>query len=79
MQRVRSNTTVDARVALALEDLGSAGILKDATLAIGAQNLFDKKPPFVNLAHSNNGGGAYDPTLTNPIGRVFSLSLDKRF
>ena len=66
-------------VALALEDIGSSGLLKDATLSFGATNLTDKKPPFVNLAQSNNGGGAYDPTMASPLGRVVSVSLDKRF
>lgn len=78
-QRVRSHNTVDARVALALEDLAPLDLFKDTTLAIGATNLFDRKPPFVNVAQSPNGGGGYDPTLVNPVGRVVSISLDKRF
>lgn len=79
VQKVRSSTTVDARVALALEDLGSAGLLKNATLALSAQNLFNKKPPFVNIAQSSNVGGGFDATLTNPVGRLVSIALDKRF
>lgn len=79
VQTVRANNTLDLRIALALEDFGSSGLLKDATLSLGATNLTDKKPPFVNLAQSNNGGGAYDPTTASPLGRVISVSLDKRF
>jgi len=78
-QRVRSHSTVDARVALALEDLTGADLFKDTTLAIGATNLFDRKPPFVNVAQSANGGGGFDPTQVNPVGRIVSISLDKRF
>ncbi len=79
VQKVRAANTLDLRVALALEDLGSAALLKDTTLAIGVQNLMDKKPPFVNIAQSTNGGGGFDPTQTSPVGRLISLSLDKRF
>jgi iron complex outermembrane receptor protein len=74
-QEVSSYTTVDARVAYDV----STGFMKDATLALGVNNLFDRKPPFVNIAQSNNGGGGFDPTLTNPVGRIVSLSLNKRF
>lgn len=79
VQKVRAADTLDLRVALSLEDLGSADLLKDTTLAIGVQNLADRKPPFVNVAQSVNGGGGFDPTQTSPIGRLISLSLDKRF
>lgn len=79
VQRVRANTTLDARIAFALGELSRASILQDATLSLGAINLFDKKPPFVNVAQSNNGGGGFDPTQVNPVGRIVSISLDKRF
>lgn len=75
VQRVGSNTTIDARVAYEL----SGGWLDGTTLALSATNLFDRKPPFVNLAQSTNGGGGFDPTMVNPVGRVVSLSLNKRF
>jgi iron complex outermembrane receptor protein len=79
LQEVSSFTSVDARLAFDLSTLGSMGMLKDATLALGVTNLFDRKPPFVNVAQSNNGGGGFDPTTTNPVGRIISLSLNKRF
>lgn len=79
VQTVGAYTTVDTRVALALDSLGSAGLLRDATLALGVSNLFDKAPPFVNIAQSANGGGGFDPTQSNPVGRVISITLDKRF
>lgn len=76
VQRVAAYTSVDARVAYTLE---REGWLRDTTLALGLSNAFDKKPPFVNIAQSNNGGGGFDPTLASPIGRIVSLSLDKKF
>lgn len=75
VQKVASYTTIDARLAYEL----NSGILKDSTLALGVTNLFDRTPPFVNIAQSVNGGGGFDPTLTNPVGRTVSVSLNKRF
>jgi hypothetical protein len=34
--------------------------------------------PFVNVTQRTDGGG-FDPMLTNPIGPVVFLSLDKNF
>lgn len=75
LQGVASNTTVDARIAYQFD----AGFMKDTTLAMNVDNLFDRRPPFVNIAQSSNGGGGFDPTLANPVGRIVSLSLNKRF
>lgn len=77
--KVGAYSTMDARVALALDGLAKADLLRDTTLSLGVSNLFDKDPPFVNIAQSANGGGGYDPTQTNPIGRLISVSLEKRF
>jgi iron complex outermembrane receptor protein len=76
-QQVSSNTTVDLRLSYQLDDkiYGLGG----ATVALGVVNLFDRKPPFVNIGQSTNGGGGFDPTLTNPIGRIVSLSVNKSF
>jgi iron complex outermembrane receptor protein len=76
-QKVAASTTVDARVSYEIAD-GTA-VIGGTTLALGVTNLFDRNPPFVNIAQSTNGGGGFDPTLTNPIGRIVSLSLNKRF
>ena len=54
-------------------------MLKDTTVALGVINLFNRAPPFVNIAQSSNGGGGFDPTLVSPVGRIVSLSLDKKF
>jgi iron complex outermembrane receptor protein len=76
-QKVASNTTVDLRLSYQIDDkiVGLHG----TTVSLGVVNLFDRRPPFVNIAQSANGGGGFDPTLTNPIGRIVSLSLDKNF
>lgn len=79
VQKVGAYTTADVRVALALDSLAGAPALKDSTVAVGVGNLFDKAPPFVNIAQSANGGGGFDATQTNPIGRLLSLSFEKRF
>jgi iron complex outermembrane receptor protein len=76
-QKVAASTTVDARLSYEIAD-GTA-VIGGSTVALGVTNLFDRKPPFVNIAQSSNGGGGFDPTLTNPIGRIVSLSLNKRF
>ncbi|WP_395399588.1 TonB-dependent receptor domain-containing protein [Pseudoduganella sp. UC29_106] len=78
-QKVASSTTFDLRFNY---DMGSAfngRWAKDLTLSAGVVNLFDKNPPFVNIAQSTNGGGGFDPTLTNPTGRIISVGLTKRF
>jgi iron complex outermembrane receptor protein len=75
VQQVASYTTIDGRLSYELP----ANVLKDASLALGVVNLFDRAPPFVNLAQSVNGGGGFDPTVTNPVGRTVSVSLNKRF
>ena len=74
-QRVSAYTTVDLRLAYRF----ARGALKDFTLAVDARNLFDKDPPFVNIPESANGGGGFDPTLTNPIGRLIGVSINKVF
>lgn len=76
-QQVSSNTTLDLRLSYQIDDkiYGVGG----TTVALGVVNLFNRRPPFVNVAQSSNGGGGFDPTLTNPIGRIVSLSLNKSF
>jgi iron complex outermembrane receptor protein len=76
-QKVASNTTVDLRLSYQIDDKIRG--LGGTTVSVGVVNLFDRRPPFVNIAQSTNGGGGFDPTLTNPIGRIVSLSLDKTF
>jgi iron complex outermembrane receptor protein len=42
-------------------------------------NVFDADPPFVNIAQSPNGGGGFDPTLNNPVGRIVGLTIAKKW
>ena len=78
-QRVRAHDTIDLRMALALGDVSTLGMLKDTVLVLGATNLADRKPPYVNLAPGSNGGGGFDPSAASPLGRVVTVGLDKRF
>jgi len=49
--------------------------LKDTTLTLGMQNLFDSDPPFVAGAFGNN----YDQSLATIRGRFWYVQLKKRF
>jgi iron complex outermembrane receptor protein len=51
--------------------LGGDGMLKDASVKIGARNLFNKLPP---LAQGGYNGGLY-----NPYGRYSYINLSKAF
>ncbi len=46
----------------------------DTTATLTVQNLFDEDPPFAMATQYN-----YDPGSGNPLGRVFVVSLKKRF
>jgi iron complex outermembrane receptor protein len=72
-------TTVDTHLAYNFGENG-ASVLKNLTLAVDVTNLLDAAPPFVNIIESpNGGGGGWDPVNANPIGRVVSFSLAKKF
>ena len=78
VQRVGALTTVDLHLAYTFTNF-PARWLNNVTMGVDVTNLFYAKPPFVNIAESPNGGGGFDPTLYNPIGRLVSFSLDKKF
>src|SRR5205085_10062973 len=59
VQQVSSNTTLDARFSVDLSAGFGGAWAKDTSLALGVVNLFDRKPPFVNIAQSTNGGGGF--------------------
>jgi iron complex outermembrane receptor protein len=52
---------------------------KQMSFGIEVRNLFDTKPPYVNIAPSVNGSGGYDATAADPIGRLFAASVRKAF
>jgi iron complex outermembrane receptor protein len=49
------------------------------TLGFEVRNAFDINPPYVNLAPSGNGSGGYDATASDPVGRLFAVSVRKAF
>ena len=49
------------------------------SFGLEVRNVFDIKPPYVNIAPSVNGSGGYDATTTDPIGRLFAVSVRKSF
>jgi iron complex outermembrane receptor protein len=49
------------------------------TVTAHVDNLFDRDPPYVNVPISPNGGGGFDPNNANPIGRLVSLRIGKKF
>jgi iron complex outermembrane recepter protein len=74
---VGSYTPVDVTFGWDLGSLGSNALLQDLKLGLEVRNAFDTDPPYVNLAPSGNGSGGYDATSSNPIGRLFAISLRK--
>lgn len=72
--KVKSYTPVDLSVTLKAGDMD-----KPLTFGIEVRNLFDTKPPYVNIAPSSNGSGGYDATAADPIGRLFAVSVRKSF
>jgi iron complex outermembrane recepter protein len=71
VEKVDATTTFDLNLAYRF----GAGL----TLALDAVNVLDEEPPFVNIAQSPNGGGGFDPTLVNPVGRIVGLTLRKKW
>lgn len=76
LQGVDSRTTVDMNLSYTFQ---GSGFTEGLRVGIDAVNLFDADPSFVNIAQSPNGGGGFDPTLNNPIGRVIGLTIGKRW
>jgi iron complex outermembrane receptor protein len=74
IQKVDSYTLVDLSLDWDVTGTFDVGI-DNATLGLEVHNLFNTNPPYVNTRPGANGGGGYDPTVTNPIGREFAISL----
>jgi iron complex outermembrane receptor protein len=70
--RIGSWTTVDARIAWTAPKKGPIG---DSTIALIAQNLFDRTPPF----YDSTAGVGYDAANSDATGRFVSLQLTKRW
>ncbi len=79
-QKVSSFNPVDLSLTWRVGDPGADGFFaKGMTFAIEARNVFDEKPPYVNIAPSGNGSGGYDASASDPIGRLFAVSVRKSF
>jgi iron complex outermembrane recepter protein len=78
-QHVGSYTTVDTRVTYDLKDKLASAWLRDLSFSLEVTNLLNTDPPFVNIVPSVNGGGGFDPNVSNPIGRLIGLTVNKRF
>lgn len=72
-EHVSSYTPVDLNLTW---DVGTS---RHITFGLEVRNLFNVGPPYVNIAPSVNGGGGYDATTTDPIGRLFAGSARIRF
>jgi outer membrane receptor protein involved in Fe transport len=72
---VASWMTLDLHAAYTFSS-ANGGWLGDTTFALGAENLFDKEPPFLN-----NGvmGIGYDQENGDLIGRTVSFSVRKKW
>jgi len=69
---IHSWTTLDARLAWTAPDASPA---KGLTVALAAQNLFDRDPPF----YDSSSGTGYDAANSDATGRFVSLQITKRW
>jgi len=76
VEEVDSKATVDLNISYTFQ---GEGFTEGLRVGLDAVNLFDEEPPFVNIAQSPNGGGGFDPTLNNPVGRIIGVTLEKKW
>lgn len=75
---VGSYTTIDANIAYRFGR--DAGLLSDATIALGAVNLFDRDPPGTRVRPEvGRFELGFDPANASPLGRLVTIDLTKRF
>jgi outer membrane receptor protein involved in Fe transport len=70
-------TTVDAQIAYAFQQKN--GPLNGFRVSLSAQNLFDRKPPFVAATSTQFPGIGFDSTNHNALGRYITISAAKQF
>jgi iron complex outermembrane receptor protein len=79
-QKVGSFNPVDLSISYTLGDPAADGFVeKGLTVGFEVRNLFDEKPPYVNITPSGNGSGGYDATASDPIGRLMAVTVRKSF
>jgi iron complex outermembrane receptor protein len=71
--KIEDYATLDLHLGIDLGELTKTDLAEGATLSVDAQNVLDPTPPFANVA------GGYDSQSINPIGRLVSISLRKRW
>lgn len=80
VQNVRAYNPVELSLNWRIGDRSAAGFFeKGMTLGLEVRNLFNERPPYVNIAPSGNGSGGYDATAADPIGRLFAVTVRKSF
>jgi len=80
VQKVGAYTPIDLGVTFHGDNvtwLGAFG--KGLSVGIEVTNALDKDPPYVNVGQSGNGGGGFDPTAANPIGRLIGVRVQKNW
>ena len=78
-QSVGSYTTLDLNL---VYDFGIAfpgRWTRDLLFTVNILNVANTDPPYVDIPISPNGGGGFDPNVANPIGRLISVQLQKKF
>jgi iron complex outermembrane receptor protein len=75
---VDSYTPVDLALTIDLAKMGARSVFGGVQLGVEIRNLLDTQPPYVNVAPGLNGGGGYDPSVANPIGRLLAASIRVR-
>jgi iron complex outermembrane receptor protein len=76
VEKVDAQTTFDLNLSYTF---GQEGPASGLSMGLDAINITDEEPPFVNIAQSANGGGGFDPTLFNPVGRIVGVSVRKKW
>jgi len=70
--RVPSWSTVDAQISYTNQ---RSGFWRGLSIALSAQNVFNKKPPHADVDQAGFSGLNFDPANSSPIGRFISLQL----
>ena len=78
-EAIASYTPIDLSLAWTVGAADASWALRDLKIGFEVRNVFDEEPPYVNLAPSANGSGGYDASVANPIGRLFAVSLRKKW
>lgn len=79
-QKVRSYNPVDLSISWKVGgDSPSNMVTRGLTLGLEIRNLFNERPPYVNIAPNGNGSGGYDATAADPIGRLAAVTVRKTF